>query len=84
LLADADTVTEGDTGQTTLQFRVLLDAAVTTDIVVDWAISGIDPNDLADDQPTSGSVTLAAGETEALISVQIEGDKTVELDETLT
>ena len=72
---------EGDSGTTTYTFTVSLDRAVDTAVSVNWQTANGTTNgtDLA---AQSGSVTFAAGETSKTFSISVNGDETIELDET--
>lgn len=77
-------VTEGDAGTSTLMFTVTLDSDVDSSVTLNYATANssatVADGDYAD---TSGTLTFAgtAGETQT-ISVTINGDATVEQDET--
>jgi|GEM_PF-922250 len=65
-------------------FTVSLDQASSQDVTVDFATaigSAITPDDFTD---TTGTVTITAGQTSALISVPITNDTLNEADETFT
>lgn len=77
-------VDEGDTGPTPLTFTVRLDRAVDVGLQLDWTTAGGSARAADGDyNGTSGVLSFAgnAGETKAL-TVQAQGDRTVELDET--
>jgi VCBS repeat-containing protein len=71
---------EGDSGSTTYTFTISLDQPAPTNVSVDWATAHSTTNgtDLA---AQSGSVTFVAGETSKTISVTVNRDQTIELDE---
>ncbi|MCO4292163.1 gliding motility-associated C-terminal domain-containing protein [Solitalea sp. MAHUQ-68] len=74
-------VAEGNAGTVNAEFTVKMDKAAEGTITVDWATqdnSAISPSDY-----TSGNGTLsfAAGETSKTITIEVNGDVTVESDE---
>ncbi len=86
-IADAADVTEGDDGDTTdMSFTVTLDKASVNDITVDYVVgAGGDTATSGDDYTaTSGTLTIAAGETTGTITVPVLGDNADEGNETLT
>ena len=74
---------EGDTGTTAYTFTISIDEAVDVDVDVDWTtvlLSGqADATDLA---AQSGTATITAGSTSAIVTVNVNGDLTIENDET--
>ncbi len=80
-IADAVPVDEGKSTATPQAFVVFLSAASTDTITVNWATANgtAGPNDYI---AAAGTLTFAPGETSKLIIVQINGDTTVEPDET--
>ncbi len=78
------TVTEGDSGTTTLEFAVALSRSSASNVSVSYATS--DTSAVAGDDyaASSGTVTITAGSTAATISVDVIGDTNSEADETLT
>ena len=77
------TITEGDSGTSSLTFTVTLDVAVDAGLTVDYATADSSAT-VADSDYASASGTLTftgtAGETQT-ITVDITGDEIVELDE---
>ncbi len=72
---------EGDSGDTTLSFALLLDQPSVADISVDYTSLDITAGS-ADYSATSGSLTFAPGETSKQIDVALHGDTDYEADET--
>jgi hypothetical protein len=75
---------EGDSGTTSFDFKITLSQAASGGETVAWSLSGTGahPADAADfAAPPAGIVTFAAGQTSAIVSVQVSGDTTVEFDE---
>jgi len=85
LSVSAASVTEGNSGLVNLDFQVKLSAAssqvvsFTVNTADQTALSGTDYNPLLNQ-----SVSIAAGQTEATVRVQVKGDTAVESNETLT
>lgn len=82
-IADA-TVLEGDSGTTSLDFRVTLSGASTSNVGVSWATSDGSATAGSDYTAASGTLTIAPGNTTATISVTTFGDANAEADESLT
>ncbi len=79
-------ITEGNSGKTSLNFTVTLSEAETSAVTVDFATGnttaeagGLFP----DYEAQTGTLTFAAGETSKTIAVQVLGDQLMETDETL-
>ena len=80
-ISDAGIV-EGNTGTTSAQFDVELSAASTQTVTVSFATAD-DTATAGDDYvAANGTLTFAAGETLKTVSVPVNGDQLVELDET--
>ncbi|MEL7296350.1 MAG: Calx-beta domain-containing protein, partial [Pseudomonadota bacterium] len=77
------TLTEGNSGITSLAFSVTLSAATTSEVTVDFTTQDIDADD-SDYTPTSGTVRIAAGATAASIDIPVSGDTTIERDERMS
>lgn len=75
-------ITEGNSGTKTATFTVTLSAASTQSVTVNYATADGSATAGSDYAPTSGTVTFAAGETSKTISIVIDGDTTVEGNET--
>jgi len=81
------TVTEGDEGTTLLSFPVTLSAAVDVDVSVDYITQ--DGTARAADGDcvavtTPATFTISAGDTSGTINITVNGDTTVEPNETLS
>jgi hypothetical protein len=82
-IADAS-VTEGNGTTTVAVFHVTLSSPTGHPVAVDYAThdgSATSPDDYL---PASGTVTIAAGDTDATVTVSIVGDTLHEADETFT
>ena len=75
---------EGSSGTSNLAFTVNLSKASTTPVTVQYATSNGTATAGQDYVAASGTVTFAAGETSKTVNVVVNGDATVEPDETLT
>jgi uncharacterized repeat protein (TIGR01451 family) len=78
-------ISEGNSGTKTLNFTVTLSAASGQTVTVNYATSSANPATATagtDYQSTSGTLTFAPGDLTKTISVTINGDTTVEPDET--
>ena len=85
LSIDSPSVTEGDSGSTTLTFTATLSAASGRQVTVDWAegtggtaTSGTDYTAI-----TGGTLTFAAGTTSQTFNVSVTGDALDEANETV-
>jgi hypothetical protein len=74
---------EGDSGQTAFRFNVSLDNAESAAVTVDFATTDgtATPSDYAAGR---GTVNFAPGDTSKTVTVQVNGDTTVEPNETFT
>jgi LEA14-like dessication related protein len=77
-------VTEGNSGTKTLDFTVTLSTASGQTVTVDYATADGTATAGTDYQAATGTLTFNPGETTKTISVTINGDTTVEPDETFT
>jgi large repetitive protein len=78
-------VSEGDSGTTTLSFDVTLSHTSTDTVTVDWAAAdGSATTSDGDYQAASGTVTFVPGDTAETVDVTVNGDVTYEADEDLT
>jgi hypothetical protein len=81
LAIDDATLVEGDAGTTSAAFTVSLSAASTLPVTVDFATADGSASDPSDYSATNGRLTIPAGSTTATITVTVNGDATVETDE---
>ncbi|WP_417227727.1 hypothetical protein, partial [Amphritea sp.] len=51
---------------------------------VDWALTGLDADDLVSGQAQNGSLAFAAGVASQTFTIEVLGDKTIEADELLS
>jgi len=82
-VADAS-VQEGNSGTTKLSFPLTLSNSVTWSVSVGYATADGSAKAGTDYASASGTVTFAPGETSKTIEVAVNGDTTVEEDETLS
>jgi hypothetical protein len=78
------TVTEGNSGTTTLSFPVTLSKATTKPVSFSYATADGTATQPSDYAAASGTLTIAPGGTSTSISVSVVGDVAIEPDETLT
>ena len=85
-IAAATAVTEGDVPATTvdMSFPVSLSAVSGRDVTVTYSLGGTATADDDYIDPTTKSITIAAGAQTANIVIQVKGDVVDELDETIT
>jgi len=76
------TVTEGDSGTKAATFTVTLSAASTSAVTVTFATANGTATAGSDYVAQSGTLTFTAGQTTRTISVTVNGDTTVEPNET--
>jgi predicted RNA-binding Zn-ribbon protein involved in translation (DUF1610 family)/acetyltransferase-like isoleucine patch superfamily enzyme len=78
-------VTEGNSGTTTMTFTVTLSTAATSNVAVNYATSnGIATTADSDYVATSGTLTFTSGQSSKTISVTVNGDIKFEANETFT
>ena len=75
-------VTEGNSGTTTMNFLVTLDTPSGRTVTVTYATSAGTATAGVDYVATSGSLTFVAGDTQETISVTVNGDAIDEINET--
>ena len=85
ITVSSPTITEGDVGTSNLDFVVSLSSATSADVTLDYATSNGSATTTDNDYIAISNTTLTipAGETTATISVTVNNDTSVELDETL-
>src|SRR5439155_555178 len=76
------TVIEGDSGTVDAIFQVTLDAASEQTVTVDFSTADDSATSPDDYLAASGTLTFAPGETTKTVTVTVNGDTQVELDET--
>jgi hypothetical protein len=84
LSVDDITVQEGDTGTTPATFTLALSEPVNRQVTIDVATVAETASAETDFTPLETTVTLAAGEATASVTVDVAGDTEVEPDETFT
>jgi hypothetical protein len=84
LSIDDASVTEGDSGTSEAIFTLSMDKTTDQAVTVDFATSDDSATAPSDYATTTGTATITAGETETTVSVPVNGDTTVEPDETFT
>ncbi len=77
-------LTEGNSGTTSLVFTVSLSAAAAETITVNYATANGTATAGSDYVATSGQLTFASGETFKMIAVPVAGDTITEANETFT
>ena len=75
---------EGNSGQTAFRFTVSLDQARSAPVTVDFTTADGTATAASDYAANRGMLTFAPGETTKTVSVQVNGDTTIEPDETFT
>lgn len=83
-IADASVVEAeaGSAGNRTMEFVVTLSEAATTDVFIDYQTVNGKAKEEVDVNQTSGTLTIAAGQTSGVIAVTAFGDALIEADET--
>jgi CSLREA domain-containing protein len=76
-----DTVTEGNAGTTPATFTVSLSTPSASQVTVDWATADGTATAPSDYVAGGDTVTFAPGDVEETVVVQVNGDTTVETDE---
>ncbi len=85
LSIDSPTVNEGDSGSTSMVFTVRLSASSASQVTVNYADAGTGTATSGTDYDavTAGQLTFAPGTRSQAITVTVQGDITVEADETV-
>jgi hypothetical protein len=84
LTVNTPSVTEGDSGTKTMSYKLTLDKAPTSAVTVNYETLDTGTATANDDfVPMAGTVTFAAGQTVAFVTVTVIGDTTVEAPETV-
>ena len=78
------TTAEGNAGQTAFGFTVSLDGPQLVPVTVDFATADGTTTAPGDYAATSGTLTFAPGEIAKTVTVQVNGDRTKEPNETLS
>jgi hypothetical protein len=76
------TITEGDSGLTSLQFKVGISAASGKAVTVDYSTADGSAQAGSDYQAVNGTLTFALGQTAQTVTVTAIGDSSAEPDET--
>jgi hypothetical protein len=76
------TRSEGNTGQSPLEFTVTLSSSADAQVTVEWATADGTATAGSDYQTASGALIIPAGETTGTITVPINGDRLAEPNET--
>ncbi|MFI3180153.1 MAG: Calx-beta domain-containing protein [Methylococcales bacterium] len=84
ILSDAQSIQEGNTGQSAFTYTAKLSQVVPFDVSVDYVTQGITATAGQDFNTQSGTLKFSAGEKEKTISVQVISDTQDEADETLS
>ena len=74
-------MSEGDSGLTSVEYKVILAEATTEDVTINYSTSGSTADEDVDFVDVNGTLTIAAGETEGTITLSVRGDTEVENDE---
>ncbi len=82
LSIDDVTLVEGDSGDTAFTFTVSLDQPALTDVTFDFTTNAGTATAGTDFTAISGNGTIAAGQTSTTVTVNVNGDATVEAEET--
>lgn len=77
-------IAEGNSGVSPMSFTVTLSAAATSAVTLNYATSDGTATAGGDYAASSGTLTFNPGETTKTITVNVNGDTTVEADETLS
>jgi hypothetical protein len=79
------TVTEGNSGTTPATFQITLSARYNRPVTVNYATRDVTATAADNDYtPVNGALTFAPGETSKTVSVNVNGDRKAERDETFS
>jgi len=81
-VADAGSITEGDSGTTLANFTVSLSSSSTVPVMIDYTTADGTATAGVDYVSTSGTLIVPVGSTQSVIGVEIIGDTNVESDVT--
>ena len=84
LSISGDTVAEGNSGSTPATFTVTLSTESGRTVTVDYATSDGTATQPSDYQQATGTLTFSPGQTSKAVTVLVNGDTTVEANETFT
>ena len=79
-VADAGSIAEGDSGTTLANFTIALSTNTAVPVTIDYATADGTATAGADYIAKSGSVTIAAGGSQAMVGVEVIGDTDEEAD----
>ena len=82
LSIDDVSLVEGDSGETDFTFTISIAETSVSDVNVDFATADDSAGAPDDYTAISGTATIAAGATSTTVTVKVQGDTTVEADET--
>jgi len=84
LTATAGSINEGDSGQSNMVYTLALDKAAESATIVNYQTLTTGTGTVGDDfDSTAGSVTFAAGQQNASVTVKVNGDTAFETNETV-
>uniref|UniRef100_UPI003A948705 Calx-beta domain-containing protein n=1 Tax=Amphritea sp. TaxID=1872502 RepID=UPI003A948705 len=84
IAASQTSIEEGSTGTSQLLTYTVTRTNTVNASSVDWALTGLDADDLVSGQAQNGSLTFAAGVASQTFTIEVLGDKTIEADELLS
>jgi hypothetical protein len=79
---DDVSLAEDDSGETDFTFTISLSATSASDVTVDFATADYSAGAADDYTAISGTATITAGATSTTVTVKVQGEATVEADET--
>jgi Ca2+-binding RTX toxin-like protein len=86
IAADSASKNEGDSGTTDFTFTVSRTGSTASASTVSYAVSGagVDAADFAGNALPAGTATIATGQTSVTLTIDVNGDNDIELDEGFT